>query len=152
MKKKDCKLCGATYKPKGGYSFYCKSCRILKKKEWRKKYKHGLAGMAAKKRWNRSERAREAYKRYRSKPQYKKYSKKRYHSQDENKKKAHYYIQNAIRDGKLKRPSRCEKCKRKDWGIGRTMIEAHHYLGYEPQFWLSVQWLCTDCHKEVDAR
>ena len=29
------------------------------------------------------------------------------------------------------------------------IIEAHYYKGYSPEYWLAVQWLCTDCHKEV---
>ena len=53
---------------------------------------------------------------------------------------AHHAVEAAVRTGKLARPDTCESC-------GATgKIEAHHHLGYEPEHWLDVQWLCQLCH------
>jgi hypothetical protein len=50
-------------------------------------------------------------------------------------------VQLAIRSGQLTRPDGCASC-------GRTMhLVAHHHLGYAPEHWLDVQWLCRKCHK-----
>lgn len=47
----------------------------------------------------------------------------------------------ARRSGQLVKPAACQGC-------GRTLhIVAHHHLGYEPEHWLDVQWLCRPCHK-----
>lgn len=121
----------------------CKDCI----KRWKKSPK----GIAYRRAYDRSELGKAKYARYRAKPEYKEYSKKRYATMDVNKKKARYYVHNAVRSGRLVRPKNCENCGIKDWGIKRSMIEANHYKGYQPKFWLVVQWLCTNCHKEADA-
>lgn len=53
-------------------------------------------------------------------------------------------VSNAVRDGRLDKPSCCSNCGRS----GR--IEAHHHLGYEPEHQLDVVWLCPPCHKAAD--
>jgi hypothetical protein len=53
---------------------------------------------------------------------------------------AHWTVDNAVRSGRLVRPETCSRC-----GAGGR-IEAHHYLGYEPEHRLDVRWLCTACH------
>lgn len=151
-RKQLCKLCGKEYLANSGVSLYCIECKKNKRKEWRWNYKHSPAGIAYRKRADRSETGKAKYVRYRAKPEYKEYSKKRYAEMPRNVYKARYYIHNAIRDGKLIKPKNCEKCGIKDWGERRSMIEAHHYKGYEPEFWLIVQWLCTNCHKEADVK
>lgn len=53
--------------------------------------------------------------------------------------KAHTAVNNAIRLGKLiKKP--CKKC-------GKLKVDGHHYLGYEEQYWLVVEWYCRKHHK-----
>lgn len=48
-------------------------------------------------------------------------------------------INNALRDGKLKKPSACEGC-----GKETSDIEAHHPKGDKhPDV---IVWLCTTCH------
>jgi hypothetical protein len=32
---------------------------------------------------------------------------------------------------------------------GGEKVEAHHYLSYEPEFWLDVLWLCREHHLEA---
>ena len=53
---------------------------------------------------------------------------------------AHVITGNAIRDKKLKRPSKCSVCNSK-----KTKIEAHHDDYTKP---FDVRWLCNSCHKE----
>lgn len=55
-------------------------------------------------------------------------------------------VQYKVHTGSLIKPKICsinDNCK------GR--IEAHHYLGYEPEHWLDIQWLCTKHHAAVDS-
>lgn len=51
--------------------------------------------------------------------------------------KAHIIVNNAIRDGKLTKPSSCENCNKK------TKVEAHHKDYSKP---LNIRWLCIKCH------
>ena len=58
--------------------------------------------------------------------------------------KARYHVANALRDRRLKRAERCEKC-----GAGGR-VHAHHHKGYAPENVLNVLWLCLTCHKAAD--
>jgi 5-methylcytosine-specific restriction endonuclease McrA len=52
---------------------------------------------------------------------------------------AHHAVERAIRSGRLMKPDVCQQC-----GSDRQ-VQAHH-TSYEPDQWLNVEWLCTDCH------
>lgn len=54
--------------------------------------------------------------------------------------KAHYFVSNAVRDGRLKRLP-CEKC-------GEARSHAHHEDYANP---LDVVWLCAKCHQRHHA-
>lgn len=56
------------------------------------------------------------------------------------KRKAEWTIGNALRDGKIIKPSACQKC------LAVTKIEAHH-PDYSKPF--EVEWLCLTCHGET---
>jgi len=45
----------------------------------------------------------------------------------------------AVRGGHIIRQP-CEKC-------GKTPAQGHHHLGYEPEHFFDVQWLCSSCHR-----
>jgi hypothetical protein len=67
--------------------------------------------------------------------------------------RAWYHVKRAIATGKLIRPETCEDCGAAP-GVnkrGRSLIEAHHYLGYEPEHYLDVIWLCSACHKQYNG-
>ena len=59
--------------------------------------------------------------------------------------KARAAVMILVRKGVLERPAECQSC-----GSGGR-IDAHHYLGYAQEHWLSVQWLCRVCHKAAHS-
>ena len=65
---------------------------------------------------------------------------KRWVESNPEKKKAHHTLNNAIRDGKMERPNRCEECKEAKKVVG------HHHDYSKP---LDVKWLCAACHTNL---
>jgi hypothetical protein len=59
---------------------------------------------------------------------------------EQRKRKANYAISNGLRDGKIIRPNKCEKCGK------QCQPQAHHPNYDEP---LNVQWLCSKCHGQA---
>lgn len=47
----------------------------------------------------------------------------------------------AVKVGKISK-SACEEC-------GNPRVDAHHYLGYEPEHWYDVKWLCREHHRDA---
>jgi hypothetical protein len=70
---------------------------------------------------------------------------KRRHEKHPLERKARSAISNAIRLGKITKPTRCQIC-----GC-ETKLEAHHWKGYDKEHWLDVQWLCRTDHQKVNA-
>lgn len=66
-------------------------------------------------------------------------SHKRYREKFPSKRKAHIIVGNFLRDGKIIRPDRCEKCR------VECKPQAHHCDYTKP---LEVMWLCQSCHVE----
>ena len=52
---------------------------------------------------------------------------------------AHCMVNNAIRDGRLHKPSQCESCS------DETALHGHHCDYNKP---MDVMWLCDPCHKQ----
>ena len=63
-----------------------------------------------------------------------------YWSKYPEKRKAQRVINNAIRDGRIERPSYCEGC------FQEKFVEGHHPDYDKP---LEVDWLCKKCHREL---
>lgn len=153
---KKCESCGIKVTRNARSFHYCEQCayqiKLKKHRKADKKYadKNRPTIRIKNRLWNRTESAKISYKKYRSTEKYREYSRQRYLLEKPNKKKAGYYVHNALRSGKLKRPEYCEECGIKDWGKERSMIEGHHYKGYEPENWFNIKWLCTNCHKRAD--
>lgn len=61
---------------------------------------------------------------------------------EKRKKKARSKINNALRDGKIKKPHTCAKC-----GRHTAKLQAHHKHGYSGTNNRSIEWLCPHCHK-----
>lgn len=59
---------------------------------------------------------------------------------------AHKAVDAALRAGRLKRPHFCSGCGCTD---AERRIEAHHYDYSKP---LDIIWLCTPCHRRMDAQ
>lgn len=57
------------------------------------------------------------------------------------KQKARMMVKEAVRTGKLTRPTCCSKCDTE------TKIEGHHEDYTKP---LEVIWVCRSCHRELD--
>ena len=62
------------------------------------------------------------------------------------KKNAYMAVEAAIRAGIITRPDRCSGCGCPN---SEHRIEAHHYDYSRP---LDVIWLCTPCHRKMDAQ
>jgi hypothetical protein len=61
-------------------------------------------------------------------------------------------LNSALRSGIVERPSVCQRCgetpqQGKD---SRTLLHADHYMGYEPDHRLTIQWICHDCDRDIE--
>jgi hypothetical protein len=87
---------------------------------------------------------RRAYEKNRNKRQYRKQQFANYHrsyiEKNPLKYKAHNAVSNALRDGRLFRPSNCSVC-----GI-QCKPHAHHEDYNKP---LDVIWVCARCHRKI---
>lgn len=93
-----------------------------------------------------SERSKESYH---SDPEYNEKileTKRAWLERNSHKRKAQCAVSNAKRGGKLVKASNCEHC-----GTSEKAIQAHHW-SYEPEHWLDVIWLCTECHGKEHKR
>ncbi len=56
-------------------------------------------------------------------------------------------VRYAIANGKLSRPSCCEKCGLEDKKLkdGRSGLRADHHKGYERENWLNILFICVSC-------
>lgn len=73
-------------------------------------------------------------------------SKQKWLESNQQKRKAQYAANNALRDGKLARQLVCEHCKCTD-----KPLQKHHW-SYEPEHWLDITWLCSKCHGKEHKR
>jgi hypothetical protein len=61
-------------------------------------------------------------------------------------------VNNAVQAGKLIVPKVCLSCGGTSSAPDRRPVEAHHYLGYAPEHWLDIIWLCHRCHSRADRK
>lgn len=65
----------------------------------------------------------------------------KYRKENPEKYKAHYTVSNALRDGRLFKPTECSICHDMD-----CQIEGHHDDYSQP---LEVRWVCSSCHSGI---
>jgi len=112
-----------------GLSYECKQCQ----REYNRSRQGTPARRAAAKR-TRSKTLMDPAKKTRSVEQ-----RKAWQQANAIKRHAHVTLNNAVRDGRVTKPSVCERC-----GAGGH-IHGHHDDYSHP---LAVRWLCTPCHGE----
>ena len=64
-------------------------------------------------------------------------------AKNRHKRKAQHAVSNAIRDGRMIKPGRCQRCGKNG---NSSEIQAHHPDYSKP---LEVEWLCRACHGEA---
>lgn len=65
-----------------------------------------------------------------------------YHARNPEKRRAHIAVGNAVRDGKLVKPTCCDRCHVEC--SAKRSLHAHHHDYAKP---LEVEWLCGTCHR-----
>ena len=137
-----CKVCGATEKDAEFYSGLKSKCKECHKKSVRENRAANAEYYKEydKNRFQNDPRVRERHKRYQATEagkQSMRASRKKWIEQNPEKRAAHLLLNNRIRDGKILKPTHCEKC-----GASGT-VHGHHHDYAKP---LDVIWLCPKCH------
>lgn len=65
---------------------------------------------------------------------------KRTAERDREKLVAEHKVQYAVYKGRIIKPSSCQRCGK------CCRLGGHHYLGYAPEHWYDIEWLCDQCH------
>lgn len=137
-----CKICSKTSDEVGFYNRVtsrCKECHKKKVRENRKAKADYYREYDAH-RYQSDPKVKARHKRYQETPRGKAsmtLARKRWDSKNPIKRAASQMVNNAVRDGKLQKPSNCSEC-----GAGGR-IEGHHSDYNKP---LDVDWLCPTCH------
>lgn len=143
-----------------GLGSYCKLCSLackkasLKKKPdyYRRKGLEQNKSYAKRNRekvlqWKRDEYYRNIKKRPPRNRPYNRDKAMYYHKKYHYKNQARRAVAGAIRNGKLKRPKKCEICnsREKIGRNGQSLLYADHYKGYDKKNWLNVRFICRPC-------
>ncbi len=108
----------------------CKECR----REYQQKYRKTERGKATQRRGNKK------YYQTESSKDTHRTALRKYRLLYPERIKARRVVNNAIRSGRLIRPSHCESCMKK------RFAESHHEDYSKP---LDVDWLCNECHNKL---
>lgn len=126
-----------------GLKPHCKACHAKGQKIYRAKYAESIRAKKAV--WARANRSKLSAtdRAWRVKhPERVSAHRRKFNSDNPEKRKAHYVVQTALRNGSMKRPPLCSACD----ATGR--IEGHHEDYSKP---LEVTWLCKPCHHLADV-
>ncbi len=149
LKEKECFKCkamkpiGEFYKHprmKDGHLGKCKACAVGDVKKNRKdnlEYYHQYDYVRNKSEARRAARRLASRRERAEHPERVKVWREKYCRNNPERKRAANAVNNAIRDGRMKKPKFCERC-----GAGGR-LEGHHEDYGKP---LSVEWLCKKCH------
>ena len=120
-----------------GRSFWCKPCTLDSQKD----YYANRGGKAISARWRNSTSGLKSRRRYNSSENGKIVmcrALKKHNNAYPERTGSRRALNNAVRDGRIERPSECSECS-----DNRIPIEAHHEDYFKP---LEVEWLCRPCH------
>lgn len=100
-------------------------------KDAQRKYQKTTKGKATQKRYEQTEKGKATRRTIL----------KHFYARNPNYLKAKHAVSNAIRDSKLPRSDTllCHYCP-------KPTKQYHHWHGYEPEHWLDVVPICTECH------
>ena len=141
-----CKLCGAdsdTHPFYNGVNTLCKECHKKKVRENRALKADYYRSYDAK-RYQDDPRVKERHRHYQKSERgiaSMAKSRRKWLSNNSDKRAAHIIVGNAVRDGRLGKPDHCSKC-----GQENTRIHGHHEDYTRP---LDVIWLCQKCHVAI---
>lgn len=137
--------------------FHSDEERRAARKETLARYNHSEKGAAARRRHEKTAKAKARYERYRATGKYAATRERANKSRKPSKRAMAYKafllqtapekiaaraaVAGALRRGLLNRPETCFVC------LQSKRLHAHHHLGYEPDRWLDVLWLCVKCHR-----
>lgn len=143
---KNCKLCGGVLAPGSFYKGVpnvhkeCHAARVREHRaanvEYFREYDRGRSmrpdRVAARAAYAETERGREVSAE----------AKRKWQQNNQEKRAAHVILGNAVRDGKIEKPSTCQRCKEPTYS---RRLHAHHHDYAKP---LDVEWICAKCHRE----
>ena len=143
-----CKICGAGSNVAPFYSGVtsrCKECHKRKVRENRLAKADYYRAYDAK-RFQDDPRVKERHTRYQKSERGKASmlrAKKKWAAANQEKRAAHVILNNAVRDGRVMKPSCCDVCSEKHY-----RIHGHHGDYSKP---LDVIWCCPQCHHDIHA-
>jgi hypothetical protein len=141
-----CKVCGVTSDAAefyAGVNTRCKECHKAKIRENRKanagyyktydayRYQNNPKRKAAAEKYRKTESGKAAARR----------SQEKWLLKNSEKRACHVILGNAVRDGRVFKPDKCEAC-----GATDCRIDGHHDDYAKP---LEVKWVCRSCHMEI---
>ena len=129
------------HKTKDGLQYICKKCASIKFRIYSEKNKEKIRDTRRKYRIKNRDMIKFYNKKHHDKNKKNRILKNR-EWKKKNKEKAHAHdcLNHAVRDGKILKPNKCEKCGRK------VKISGHHEDYTKP---LDVIWVCYSCHSII---
>lgn len=140
-----CKLCGKSPSESPFYSGMTNRCKECHKAAVRKNREENVEYYRAydAKRFKEDPKVLERHKRYFATTEGKEAQKRartKFVEKSPEKRAAHVLLSNAVKSGRIKKPTECSQCGKHD--VSRK-IQAHHHDYAKP---LEVIWLCSECH------
>lgn len=133
-------------KAKDGKMWYCADCSREYQRQYIKEYRLRPERIEWEKAYRGSDKRKVVLSRYYANAKDKLREKAAaWRKANPEKYRAYVEIQKALYRGEISYPERCEACGEK------AKTAAHHHLGYEPEHWLDVQFLCAVCHRKAHS-
>jgi len=140
---KSLELFGSNKRNKDGLDTYCKPCKRIKTNEWRAKNTEKSKKLSRESKTRQRERDGEEVTRSKWNEWYAKNAERRAAYErarhDPTQARAQNELNKAVREGRVVRPTHCEKCGRE------KRVDGHHTDYSKP---LVVIWLCRSCHRK----